>query len=299
MKTRTVFAGVLALSLAASVALSYRIAANEGESTLEETMWIVSPRAARYSSLGYTGLAADIYWTRAVQYFGGKHRQRSQQYKLLKPLLDLATDLDPQLTIAYYFGSFFLAQAPPEGAGDPDAAAALVEKGIRNNPDEWRLYYHLGIIQYIERHDYTAAAEAFERGAQHPNAAPWLRVMAAAMRERSGDVSTAAYLWKQIFENSEDKNIKLNALKHLASLRVDEDVRHLEEYIAQYQQRHGRAPTSFRELAEFGLNGTPLDPAGQPYVLRNGHVEVHDTKDFPFITRGLPPGQKPQSTPLP
>ena len=78
MKTRTTFAAVLAMSLAASVALSYRIAANDGESTLEETMWIVSPRAAPYSSLGYTGLAADIYWTRAVQYFGGKHRQRSQ-----------------------------------------------------------------------------------------------------------------------------------------------------------------------------------------------------------------------------
>jgi hypothetical protein len=261
-------------------------------------LWIASPKAARYSSLGYTGLAADIYWTRAVQYFGGKHRQRSQQYKLLKPLLNLSTDLDPQLTIAYYFGSFFLAQAPPEGAGDPDAAAELVEKGIRNNPDEWRLYYHLGIIQYIERHDYTAAAEAFEQGAKHPNAAPWLKVMAAAMRERSGDVNTAAYLWKQIFDNSDDKNIKANALKHLASLRVDEDIRHLDEFVAQYQQRHGRAPTSFRDLAEFGLGGTPLDPSGQPYVLRNGQVEVRDMKDFPFITRGLPPGAKSR-LPLP
>jgi tetratricopeptide (TPR) repeat protein len=289
------FAGVLAVSLAASVALSYRIAAHEGEGTLEETLWIVSPRAARYSSLGYTGLAADIYWTRAVQYFGNKHRQRSRQYELLKPLLNLSTDLDPQLTIAYYFGSFFLAQAPPEGAGDPDAAAELVEKGIRNNPAEWRLYYHLGIIHYIERHDYAAAAQAFERGAQHPQAAPWLKVMAAAMRERSGDVNTARYLWTQIYENSQDTNIKVNALKHLASLRVDEDILHLEEFIGEYQRRHGRVPTSFRDLAEFGLGGTPLDPTGQPYVLRNGHVEVRDTKDFPFITRGLPPGQKAQS----
>lgn len=295
MKARAVFAGVLAVSLAVSVALSYRIAAHEGEGTLEETLWIVSPRAARYSSLGYTGLAADIYWTRAVQYFGGKHRQRSQQYELLKPLLNLSTDLDPQLTIAYYFGSFFLAQAPPEGAGDPDAAADLVEKGIRNNPDEWRLYYHLGIIHYIERHDYAAAAQAFERGAQHPQAAPWLKVMAAAMRERSGDVNTARYLWTQIYENSEDKNIKVNALKHLASLRVDEDVLHLEEFVSEYQRRHGRVPTNFRDLAEFGLGGTPLDPAGQSYVLRNGHVEVRDAKDFPFITRGLPPGQKAPS----
>ena len=295
MNTRAIFGGVLALALAAQVALSYNIATHEGESTLEETLWIVGPKAARYSSFGYTGLAADIYWTRAVQYFGGRHRERSKQYKLLKPLLELSTDLDPQLTIAYYFGSFFLAQAPPEGAGDPDAAAALVEKGIRNNPDEWRLYYHLGIIHYIERHDYTAAADAFARGARNPKAAPWLQVMAATMRERSGDVNTAAYLWKQIYDNSEDKNIKANALKHLASLRADEDIRHLDEFVAEFEKRHGRAPTSFRELAEFGLGGTPLDPTGRPYVLRNGHVEVQDMKDLPFITRGLPPGQKSQS----
>jgi hypothetical protein len=112
-------------------------------------------------------------------------------------------------------------------------------------------------------------------------------------------VNTAAYLWKQIFDNSDDKNIKVNALKHLASLRVDEDIRHLDEFVAEYQQRHGRAPTSFRDLAEFGLGGTPLDPTGQPYVLRNGKVEVRDMKDFPFITLGQPPGAKSQSPPLP
>jgi hypothetical protein len=87
-------------------------------------------------------------------------------------------------------------------------------------------------------------------------------------------------------------------MRHLASLRVDEDIRHLEEFIAEYQRRHGHAPTAFHDLAEFGLRGTPLDPTGQPYILRNGHVEVRDMKDFPFITRGLPPGQRSQS-PLP
>ena len=30
-------------------------------------------------SLGYDGLLADIYWTRAVQYFGGKHHDGAQK----------------------------------------------------------------------------------------------------------------------------------------------------------------------------------------------------------------------------
>ena len=30
----------------------------------------------------------------------------------------------------------------------PDKAIALVENGIRNNPDNWKLYYELGFIYY-------------------------------------------------------------------------------------------------------------------------------------------------------
>ena len=36
-----------------------------------------SPKAVKRLSLGYDGLLADIYWTRAVQYFGG-HTSREQ-----------------------------------------------------------------------------------------------------------------------------------------------------------------------------------------------------------------------------
>lgn len=293
MKFRTAAAScVLILAMAASVLLSYRLEGMRQESTLEETAWVTSPRMAKYISLGYTGLAADIYWTRAVQYFGGKHRARSKQYQLLGPLLDLATSLDPQLTVAYYFGSFFLSQKPPEGAGDPDAAVRLVERGIANNPDEWRLYFHLGMVQYMERHDFAAAAQAFERGAQHPKAAPWMKVMAAAMSQRSGDATTAAYMWKQIFENTEDRNIKDNAIKHLASLRVDQEISKIEEVVADYAAKHHAPPHGWNDLIAAGyLRGVPTDPTGHGYVLKDGKVEVQDARPFPFINKGRPPGQ--------
>jgi tetratricopeptide (TPR) repeat protein len=227
-----------------------------------------------------------------VQYFGGKHHARSHQYQLLEPLLNLTTELDPQLLIAYYFGSFFLAQKPPEGAGDPDAAVRLVERGIKANPDEWRLYYHLGMIHYIERHDVNAAAEAFERGAKHPNALPWMKVIAATMRQRSGDMKTAQYLWTQILENSDNKLIRDNAINHLASLRVDEDIAHLEQLVEVYKAKTGFTPATWRELINAGfLKGVPSDPTNRPYVLKNGKVEVQDASAFPFIERGRPENQ--------
>ena len=47
-------------------------------------------------SLGYDGLMADIYWTRAVQYFGRRHLTSREDYNLLAPLLEITTALDPK-----------------------------------------------------------------------------------------------------------------------------------------------------------------------------------------------------------
>lgn len=294
-------AAVLIVAMASSVFLSYQLEQKRKEATLEEVMWITSPRMARYLSLGYTGLAADIYWTRAVQYFGNKHQQHSMQYKLLPPLLNLTTELDPQLMIAYYFGSFFLSQQPPEGAGDPDAAVRLVEKGIQKNPEQWRLWYHLGLIHYMERGDHKAAADAFEQAAKNPNALDWVRVMAAVMRQKSGSPEMAAYIWNEIYQNSLNKQIQENAAKHLVALRVDADVNALNQRISAYQQRHGTAPNSWRDLIEDGLlPGVPTDPTGHPYVLRpGGRVEVERPDELPFITQGLPPDYKRPSLTIP
>src|SRR5579884_4372594 len=101
------------------------------DSTLQEILYLPSGKAVKRLSLGYSSLMADIYWTRAVQYFGEHHIQKSTRYDLLYPLLDITTDLDPHLIVAYDTGSIFLSQKVPDGAGEPDKAVALVEKGIR------------------------------------------------------------------------------------------------------------------------------------------------------------------------
>jgi len=246
-------------------------------------------------SLGYSGLLADIYWTRAVQYFGWKHKQRSADYRLLYPLLDITTQLDPHLVVAYEFGTTFLAQTPPNGAGQPEKAAELIERGIRNNPDNWRLYYDLGFLQAMELHDYVAAGRAFARGSEVPGAHPFLKIIAAAMSQHGGDVETARMLWKTTLETTEDAHIRQNAQRHLQALASDDAVSKLEELVRQVRERTGRQPESFMDLVSAGyLRRIPTDPAGHPYKLRpDGKVEVQDPDALPFIRQGLPPGYQP------
>ena len=243
-------------------------------------------------SLGYDGLLADIYWTRAVQYFGTKHHEGSQSFNLLAPLLEITTTLDPHLLVAYEYGANFLAPPPPNGAGMPERAIELEEFGIRNNPDEWRLYYNQGFIRYMELKDYAGAAEVFARGSRVPNAHPFLTIMAGKMAEHAGDQQMARMMWSTTYQTSKDKTVRANAAAHLRALQVEDDVTRLEALTGRYQQRTGRFPASFAELEAAGLlQGRPVDPLGNPYKLMpDGRVEVRVPDDLPFIQKGTPEG---------
>jgi len=283
-------------SLAASALLLHRIDQLRPQSTLEEVLYISSPKVLKRASLGYDGLLADIYWTRAVQYFGFRFHNEAGSYNLLAPLLEITTQLDPHLIVAYEFGASFLAPPPPGGAGQPERAIQLMEYGIQNNPDDWKLYYDLGFVYYMNLQDYKKAADAFERGSRVPNAHPFLRVLAAQMAEHAGDFNTARMLWSATYQNSRDKQIRANAVEHLRALRVDEDVTRLQQAVSRFGERTGRLPASMSELVNAeGLPAIPVDPDGHPYKLTpEGRVEVRVPDDFSFATKGLPPGYRPQ-----
>jgi len=303
MKARrrsTVFLTLLLIaSMAGSVLLLQRIDQLRTGTTLQEVLYVSSPKILKRLSLGYSGLLADIYWTRAVQYFGGKHHAGAQSYDLLAPLLEIATALDPQLVVAYQYGANFLAPTPPNGAGEPQRAIQLVEFGIRNNPDDWRLYYEEGFIYYTELKDYARAADAFARGSRVPNAHPFLKLLAGRMAEEAGSLETARLMWSATYQTTQDKAIRANALAHLRALQVDEDVTTLEAVAARYKEKTGQFPSSFSQLEAAGfMRGVPLDPLGRPYMLLpEGRVEVQSPDDFPFIEKGTPPGYKPPVAP--
>lgn len=289
-RTTILVSCLLVACLAGSIFVLGRIHAEYLLSPMEDVLFLPSPQFVKQASLGYSGLLADIYWMRAVQYFGSKLHQNSMEYKALAPLLDITTTLDPNLEIAYEYGATFLQQPPPTGAGDTDAAIALTRKGIRNLPQEWHLYVTLGFIQYLGQHDYAAAAKTFEQGAEMTSAHTWLRLMAAKMLTDAGSLETARYMWQNILNDATDKRLKENAELHLACLSVDEEIPKLESLTGQFRTRFQRNPTSWRELIAVGaLRGVPLDPTGAPYVLQNdGKVQVANPKKLPFITTGKP-----------
>ncbi len=171
----------------------------------EDTLYVRSSEILKRSSLGFTGLMADAYWINTTLYFGEKFQQQRltgeqfdvRRLELLKPMLELVTELDPRHVAAYRFGGFFLQY------DNPAEAINFLQRGIRNNPNEWRLYQDLGFTLW-RMGKFRDAAGAYLRGSQVPGAPAWLQPMAATVLAKGGDRETARQMFQRLYEESND-----------------------------------------------------------------------------------------------
>lgn len=232
----------------------------------EEVLYLPSGTVIKALSLGHHGLLADIYWMRAVQYYGGKRLKNEKRFDLLDPLIDIATTLDPQLIHAYRFGAVFLSEQSPVGADQPDKALALLKRGIARNPDNWQLYRDLGFVYYWYLQDYKTAAEAFLEGSKHPSSAAWMKTFAAELLAKGGSREAARFLWQQFYDTAENDQMKRNAMENLLRLRALDEMDLLREFIGKIEGRLGRQIESISELVRLGfLKQQPVDPKGFTY----------------------------------
>jgi hypothetical protein len=147
----------------------------------DELLYIRSGPVMRRLTAGFNTLAADVYWIRALQDYGGTKlsKDADKTYPLLYPLLDITTSLDPRFIIAYRFGAIFLAEPYPSGPGRPDLAIDLLEKGLKAEPDRWEYMQDIGFVYYWWEHDFRKAAAWFDKASQVPGAPWFLRSLAA------------------------------------------------------------------------------------------------------------------------
>lgn len=232
---------------------------------------------------GAEGLVADWYWMNSLQYIGGKISSvgldrinlddlSALNPRLLYPYLNNTVEMDPKFLAAYSFGATVLP------AIDVDQAIALTEKGIANNPENWRLYHYLGYIHW-RRKSFEKASEVYSNGAQIAGAAPFMREMAASMKSRGGSRDTAREMYLQLAAEAEDQQSKDNAELRVLEIDSLDERDKLTELLAVAKDKTGKCPTNLVELIpelrsirlarnrSFSVNqqGEVVDPLGFPY----------------------------------
>jgi len=258
----------------------------------EERLTLASGPLLKRLAVGYDMLAADLYWIRTIQYYGSTKLQLSGQgstglsaasgqakgtpYALLAPLLDLTTTLDPHFNIAYRFGAIFLAEPVPAGAGRPDLAIALLEKGLKARADKWEYMQDIGFVHYWWRQDTKTAAEWFDRASRMPGAPWWLRSLAANTLAQGGDRRSSRLMWESIRESAEIDWLRRDAERRLLQLQALDDIDALQRIVDELNKRGFAVGETWDAVVERRvLRAVPVDPGGTPYELRpDGRVRL-------------------------
>ncbi|HEX9919523.1 MAG TPA: hypothetical protein VGA87_10165 [Pyrinomonadaceae bacterium] len=247
----------------------------------------LKPEQARRLSLGFNAFVADWYWMRALQYVGRKvtaHEGAIQiddlsalNLKILAPLLENATTLDPQFLVAYEYGAIVLP------AVDVEAAVKLVRKGIAANPQAWRLYSYLGYI-YWQQNRFQEASETYAAASRIPGAPAWLSSMSAQMATKGGSRETARAIYQNMYRQTDDEQMKKLSLARLLQLQTLDEMDTLRALLDTHRARTGVCPREWRAVApllrqraarfQFDASAAPLDPSGVPYVIRQDNCEV-------------------------
>lgn len=261
-----------AIAVLMALALAVQIVRDRGWEPFEPpsgTMWIRSGPLAQRLALGFDNLAADIYWMRAVVYFGSQRlNKREKSFDQLYPLLDLVTSLDSHFRVAYRFGAIFLAEPAPGGAGRPDLAVELLQKGLAAHPERWEYAQDIGFTYYWWVRDYTSAAEWFTRANEIPGAPEWLAPLAATTLAEGGSRQSSRQLWTQLRDTSESEWVKRNAAHRLQQLDAMDSIDALNRITEDFIKRHRRPPATWRELAvEQRWSRLPIDPSGALFAL--------------------------------
>jgi hypothetical protein len=187
-----------------------------------------SASAAPIMCAGYRELAADLLFVRLTTYFGGRYNTASGVASLAEAIVAL----DPSFHRIYEFG----ARAITIAASGIDQRAywraiAILEAGMKQFPDDWRLLYAAGeaYIIDLQTKDPAQRRQWDERGAmllesatRKPGAPSDSAVTVAQLRTRLGQHERAVQGLREMMLVTNDKSAQDRILDQLAKLeKVD------------------------------------------------------------------------------
>jgi hypothetical protein len=177
--------------------------------------------------------------------------------------VDRITTLDPKFVRAYEAGSHALCILVVL----PEQSNRLLEKGMRHNPQEWKLPFLLGMNYYFELADDEKAAEVMALASRLPGAPESLVRLAAKLFVSAKSPQQAVELLAKVYEETSDENVRKILEIRLKESIVERDLQILEQAISRYQANHSRRPERLENLVEPGmLRELPMEPFGGRYL---------------------------------
>lgn len=270
---------VLGMGLCVSIVATQIVldTTHAGIPKLQRMSYLPDGRTLKVAALGYREVVADVLWLQVIQTMGDRHVSHETGQWIYRAL-DVVTTLDPTFVRAYEAGAHALCTIVVM----PEESNRLLEKGIRHNPQEWRLPFLLGFNLYFELGDNHKAAEAMTLAARIPGAPEIITRLAAKLLVSAKSPQQAVELLAKIYEDASDENVKRLLEQRLREAIVERDLAVFENAIERFQAQHSQRPARLDQLVQAGLlRELPQEPFGghYHYNAETGEVRSSEVKE--------------------
>jgi hypothetical protein len=152
-------------------------------------------------------------------------------------------------------------------------AVEILERGVRERPDDWRIAFVLGYLQAFELGELRQAAENLSRAARATGSPRYLGLLATRLEVEGGELDAAETMAQTMVAEASEEQTRKDWEARLLDIQMERGIRRIEAAARAFEQRTGRKPQSVRELVRGGeLSAVPEEPHGKDYVIENGEV---------------------------
>lgn len=262
--------GLMAAGIGGAVLLQGPLGEANAHRRRNDFRYTPDPSVTKIVAGAHRSTVADMIWLRALPDLAREFDDVELKKRWLNGVFEVVTDLEPTFLTVYYYGSAYLALLD----SNADDAVALLERGIRRNPENTALLVELGMVHWKDRKDRESALEYLREAADRPDVDGLTLLMLSSIDVRGRQDLAALVPWIKGMERYEDRPRYKDANELQLERRKRQIVRRA---LKDYEAEHGRAATSLEEL-----RGTELiEPQAQDLVLEGITLLPDGSLDHP------------------
>lgn len=275
MVTALKMTGMAGILITIIVCLS--IFLDENVSLYRESVHYVPPfKFIKLISGTFQSFWADIFYIRGIMAITGKFENREERTYWVQQNLKLATDLDPELLQAYFFGGIVLGRTEKTIR----MGIKFLKEALIKRPSDWHIFYWIG-FSFYELGDYSLAIKYYKKASDFPDAPEYLKSNQPMLYYKAGKPDLGiSYLEGLLHSVKDSKQLEWIKVK-LEWLR---NISFLEKKVKEFEQIYSRPPENLQEMVAKGiLDKIPQDPfLGGYYLDKNSGRIKSRPKPFPY-----------------
>jgi len=173
-------------------------------------------------SIGQRRLLSDIFWISTLLESDINHVTDGAVNSWMFLRFKTISDLDPLFLTNYQLGGQYLAIVKDDIIG----AEAILEKGLKYFPEDYKLNFQMGFLQTFELKSFHTAVSFFEKALQSDQAPSYLRSLVVKLKyKKTGDKELTLLLLKDMLESTIDERIILKLKSDINSVQTEVDLK--------------------------------------------------------------------------